>query len=96
MYSGCQTLIWAIFFNRSLQTFFFNFTQSLKVTFNFQLLQKTAYIPHVVHYILEPILHPVVCSSHSPPLGKDQTWERSCLRHTRLTRVEMRNLPVEP
>lgn len=72
MYSGCQTLIWAFFFLIDLyRRFFFNFTQSLKVTFNSQLLQKTAYIPRVVHYILEPILYPVVCSSHSPPQGME-------------------------
>ena len=84
-------------FNRSLQTFFFfNFTQSLKVTFNSQLLQKTAYIPRVVHYILEPILYPVVCSSHSPPRGKEPDLGAKLPCHTRLTRVEMRKLPAEP
>ena len=38
----------------------------LKVTFHLQLLQNIGYIPHFVQYILEPILHPTVCTSHSP------------------------------
>ena len=43
-----------------------NFIQFLNVTFHLQLLQNIGYIPHVVQYILEPILHPLVCVSHSP------------------------------
>ena len=45
-----------------------NFYIILKVIFLFQLLQNFGYIPHVVQYILEPILHPAVCISHSPTL----------------------------
>ena len=40
--------------------------QFLKVTFYLQLLQNIGYIPHIVQYILQPILHPIVCTSHSP------------------------------
>ena len=36
------------------------------VTFYLQLFQNIGYIPWVVQYILEPILHPAVCISHSP------------------------------
>ena len=43
-----------------------NFIQVLKVTFYFQLLQNIGYISHVVQYILEPIFHLIVCTSHSP------------------------------
>ena len=38
----------------------------LKVAFHLQLLQNIGYIPHVVQYILEPILHPIVCTSQCP------------------------------
>ena len=37
--------------------------QFLKVTLHFHLLQNTGYIPHVVWYIFEPMLHPTVCTS---------------------------------
>ena len=33
-----------------------------KAIFHLQLLQNIAYISHVVQYILEPILHPIVCT----------------------------------
>ena len=36
----------------------------LKVTFHLQSLQNIGYIFHVVQYILEPILHPIVCISN--------------------------------
>ena len=39
--------------------------QFLKVTFHLQLLQNIGYIPHVIHYILEPVLHPTVCTAHA-------------------------------
>ena len=45
---------------------FKEFIQFLKVTVHLQLLQNIGYIPHVVQFILEPILYSVVCSSHSP------------------------------
>ena len=45
-----------------------NFIQFLKVTFHLQLLKNIGYIPCVVQYILEPILHRIVCTSHSQPL----------------------------
>ena len=38
---------------------------TLKVTFHLQLLQNIGYITCVVQYILEPILHPIVCTSPS-------------------------------
>lgn len=38
----------------------------LKVTFQLQLL-KYWLCPHVVQYILECVLHPVACASHSHP-----------------------------
>lgn len=38
--------------------------QFLKVTFHLQLLQNIGYIPSVIQYNLEPILHPLVCASH--------------------------------
>ena len=41
----------------------------LKVIFLSQLLQNFGYIPHVVQYILEPMLHPAVCIPHSPTLN---------------------------
>ena len=37
----------------------------LKIKFHLQLLQNTGYIPHVVWYILESILYPTICTSHS-------------------------------
>ena len=39
--------------------------QFLKVTFHLHLLQNISYISHVVEFILEPILRPVVCLSYS-------------------------------
>ena len=45
---------------------FLFFIQFLKFTFHLQLLQNIGYIPRVVQYILESILHPVVCASHFP------------------------------
>ena len=36
----------------------------LKVTFHLQSLQNIGYVPQAVQYILEPFLHPVVCTSH--------------------------------
>ena len=47
---------------------FFIYIQFWKVTFHLQLSQNIGCIPRVVQYILEPVLHPVVCTSHSPPL----------------------------
>ena len=44
----------------------FIFVQFLKVTFHLQLLQNNGYIAYVVQYILQPILHPIVCTSHLP------------------------------
>ena len=38
--------------------------QFLKVTFHLQLLQNIGYIPSVIQYNFEPILHPLVCASH--------------------------------
>ena len=35
----------------------------LKITFQLQLLQNIGYICHVVWYILEPILYPIICTS---------------------------------
>ena len=40
--------------------------QFLKVTFHLQLLQNIGSIPCVVQYIPEPILHPIVYTSHCP------------------------------
>ena len=40
------------------------FIPFLKVTFHLQFLQNIGSIPRVAQYILEPILHPVVCTSH--------------------------------
>lgn len=40
--------------------------QFLKVTLHSQLLQNIGYIPRVTQYILEPVLHPVVFTSHFP------------------------------
>ena len=40
--------------------------QFLKVTFHLQLLQNIACIFHIVQYILESILYPVVCASLAP------------------------------
>ena len=46
----------------------FIFCTGLKVTLHLQLLQNVGYTARVVRYILAPVLHPVVCTSHSPPL----------------------------
>ena len=40
------------------------FIQFLRVTFHLHLSQNVDYMPHVVQYILETILYPVVCISH--------------------------------
>ena len=40
--------------------------QFLKVILHVQLLQNIDSVPHVVQYILELILHPVICASFSP------------------------------
>lgn len=39
--------------------------QILKVILHLQLLQNIDSVPHVVQYILELILHPVICASFS-------------------------------
>ena len=41
------------------------FIQILKSTFHLQLLQNIGYIPRVVRYISEPLLQPIVRTSHS-------------------------------
>ena len=45
-----------------------NFYIILKVIFLLRLVQNFGYIPHVVQYIPEPVLHPAVCIPHSPTL----------------------------
>ena len=40
--------------------------QFQKVTSHLQLLQNTGFISHGVQHFLEPILHSIVCTSHSP------------------------------
>ena len=45
---------------------FIIFIRFLKVTFHLRLSQNIGCVPHVVQYILEPTLHPIVCTSHSP------------------------------
>ena len=48
----------------------FNFLYILKITFHLQLLKNTGYIPHVLWYILESVLYPTTCISHShAPIG---------------------------
>ena len=42
--------------------------QFLKVILHLQLLQNIDFIPHVVQYILELILHPIICASFSSSL----------------------------
>ena len=42
--------------------------QFLKFTLCLQLLQSIGYIPHVVQYMREPILHPISYTSHSSTL----------------------------
>ena len=37
-----------------------------KVAFYLQSLQNTGYIPHIIPYIPEPLLHSIVCTSPSP------------------------------
>ena len=39
--------------------------QFLEVTLHLQLLQNIGYVPHVVQYILEPILYLIDCTFHS-------------------------------
>ena len=43
-----------------------SFYTILNVTFHLQLFQNIGYIPCDVQYILEPTLHPIVFTSHSP------------------------------
>ena len=40
--------------------------QFLEITSHLCLLQNIGYVPCVVRYILEPVLRPVVGTSHSP------------------------------
>ena len=53
--------------NCSSSSFFF-FFYNLKLANHLQLLQSIGYTPHVVQHIGEPVLQPVVCISHFPPL----------------------------
>ena len=46
--------------------FFFLILCIFKYLFLFTFITNIGYIPHVVQYILEPILHPLFCISHSP------------------------------
>ena len=46
----------------------FNCLYILKATLHLQSLQSTGYIPCVVQSSLQPILHPMLCTSHSPTL----------------------------
>ena len=46
---------------------FFKFLYNFKVAFHLQLLQNISYIPHVVQYILKPILYSVIGTSQSSP-----------------------------
>ena len=41
------------------------------VTFHVQLLQNIHYIPHIVQYILEPILQAIVCAPTSSSIPTD-------------------------
>ena len=50
----------------SLSCFFNLFFEVLKATYHLQLFQDISYVLRVVQYILEPVLPPVVCISHSP------------------------------
>lgn len=54
----------------------FYFIQVLKVPFQLQLLQYIGYIPHIAQYILEPVLHPTVSTSHplTPILPLPPHW----------------------
>ena len=54
------------FLLRLCLSFFLLFYIILKVTFHLQLLQNIGYILCFVQYILEPILHAIVCTSCSP------------------------------
>ena len=42
------------------------FIEILNVPFHLQLLQNIGYIPCVVQYITEPVLHTLLCTSHLP------------------------------
>ena len=44
----------------------FYFLYNVKIIFHSQLLQNIDYILCAAQHFLEPILHPVICSSHSP------------------------------
>ena len=54
--------------NSSSSSSSFFFFYNLKLALHLQLLQSIGYTPHVVQHIGEPILQPVVCISHFPPL----------------------------
>ena len=56
-----KRVLWFFFFQKNYEIFI----QYLKVTFHLQLLQNIDNIPYNVKYILEPVLYPVDCSSHT-------------------------------
>ena len=47
-----------------IRCFFNFFIQFGKVTFHLQLLPNIGYFPRVVQYILEPLLHPILCTGN--------------------------------
>ena len=62
---------------------FLIFNIILKVIFHLQLLQNIEYIPYVVQYILEPVLHFAVCCSHSlPPILQSFKQRRAMIWHS--------------
>lgn len=70
--SCLQEHIWS---TRSDKVFFLIFIQFLRVSFIYRLIQNIVYIPHVVPYILELLLHPTVRCSCSPiPIFPSTHW----------------------
>lgn len=58
------TWLCSLVFLKQIIFYFKNFNAILKITVH---LQNTGYVPHIIQYILEPILHLKVYASHYPP-----------------------------
>ena len=75
-----------LFLFLNLRYYIFYCCTILKVTFHLQVLQNIIYIPCVVQYILEPILHPKVYTSHTPTSSpySHHWWPLVCSLYLRM------------
>ena len=75
-----------LFLFLNLRYYIFYCCTILKVTFHLQVLQNIIYIPCVVQYILEPILHPNVYTSHTPTSApySHHWWPLVCSLYLRM------------